>query len=411
VTTANNSSQSSSTLHASQSQPSAAPKSNAELSPNSRAQRFDSGRPEEGDVGCRVHPWPSPCEALSVTLPFADPIRPEATADPAHGEVMFTLSRRQYVKLSAASFTTLTTAAARFSANAQAANLSIHTAVKDGQFMVYGAGIAAYVKLISGTQIDVVASTGSLDNLRAVNASPGAIGTVFLGSALDAVNGTGPFDGNKLTNIRALFPMYETSFQTAALADKGIASVRDLDGKRVGVGPKGGPAEVFFRGLTELARVSPIIVNGNPNDQTKQLISGDIAAFWQGSIVPIPPLKAAADVTDVTIFGIEERDITPMLSRFPALVQTNVPEGTYRGQTAPLRSVAAWNFVLAHKDMPDVVAAQLTRTVLTSANPAGDIHASAAATRRENAPNNGVVPFHPGALTVYREMGIKIPRL
>ena len=214
-----------------------------------------------------------------------------------------------------------------------------------------------------------------------------------------------------MTNVRALIPMYETSFQSAALVGKGIASVRDLNGKRVGVGPKGGPAEVFFRGLIEIAGVTPVIVNGSPADQTKHLVSGEIDAFWQGSIVPIPPLKAAADVADVVIFGVAEQDMAAMLARFPALAPTSVSADSYRGQATALRSVAAWNFILAHKDLPDEVAAQLTRAALSSANPATDIHASASFTRRENAPSNSVVPFHPGALSVYREMGVKVPGL
>jgi uncharacterized protein len=323
---------------------------------------------------------------------------------------MRTPTRRQVLVVTTGSLVGSTLMTSMGQAQAQTGNLSLYTAVKDGQFMNYGAGLATYIKSKAGPQIDVMASTGSLENLRAVNASATALGTVFLGSALDAVNGTGPFEGNQLTNIRALFPMYETSFQTAALAGNAIASVRDLGGKRVGVGPKGGPAEVFFRGLSQIASVEPVIVNGNPMDQTKHLLAGEIDAFWQGSIVPIPPLKAATDVADVVIFGVADQDSEAMLKRFPALAPTNVPAGSYRGQNAPLRSVAAWNFILANKDMPDAVAAQLTRTALSSANPAQDIHPSAAATRRENATGNGVVPFHPGALAVYSEMGITLPR-
>jgi uncharacterized protein len=292
--------------------------------------------------------------------------------------------------------------------SAQSGALRIHTAVKDGQFWVYGAGVAAYLKSKTSVAVDVVATTGSLDNLRAVDASSNAIATVFLGSALDAVNGTGPFDGKKLSNIRALFPMYETSFQTAALAGKGIASVRDLNGKRVGVGPKGGPAEVFFRGLADIVGITPTIVNGNPNDQSKQLVSGEIDAFWQGSIVPIPPLKMAADAADVVIIGIADADIAAMLTKFTALTTTEVRAGSYRGQATALKSVAAWNFMLAHKDMPDALAAEITRTILTSANPVADIHPTASDTRREHAVKNLVVPFHPGALAVYREMGVTV---
>jgi uncharacterized protein len=324
---------------------------------------------------------------------------------------MLTLSRRRLLNATTVTLAASAVLSSARRAHAQADTLRIHTAVKDGQFMVYGAGVAAYVKNKTGIQIDVVESTGSLDNLRAVDASALALGTVFMGSALDAVNGTGPFAGTKLTNVRALFPMYETSFQTAALAGRGITAVRDLGGKRVGVGPKGGPAEVFFRGLSEIAGIAPIIVNGNPADQGKQLMNGEIDAFWQGSIVPIPPLKVIADATETVIIGVEERDIAAMLARFPALAATTVPAGSYRGQATALSSVAAWNFVLAHKDLPEAVAAQVTRAVMSSSDPAKDIHASAVFTRRENASRNTIVPFHGGAVAVYRDMGITVRAL
>ncbi len=157
-----------------------------------------------------------------------------------------------------------------------------------------------------------------------------------------------------------------------------------------------------------MAGVAPTVVNGSPADQSRQLLAGEIDALWQGAIVPIPALKAAADAAEVTILGIDEADVPALLRRFPSLSAATVPAGSYRGQTAPVRSVAAWNFVVAHKDMPDAVAARLTRIALSSADPARDIHASAAGTRRENAVTNGVLPFHPGALAVYREWGVAV---
>ncbi len=66
--------------------------------------------------------------------------------------------------------------------------------------------------------------------------------------------------------------MYETSFQVAALKARGFAGLRDLNGRRVGVGPAGGPAEVYFRAAAEVAGVAPTVVNGSPADQSRQLL-------------------------------------------------------------------------------------------------------------------------------------------
>lgn len=78
----------------------------------------------------------------------------------------------------------------------------------------------------------------------------------------------------------------------------------------------------------------------------------------------------------------------------------------YRGQTDPIQSVAAWNFVMGHKDLPDADAYFITKTVLSASHPKAT-HASAAPTRTANAPFNTVVPFHPGALRFYKEQGLR----
>jgi TRAP-type uncharacterized transport system substrate-binding protein len=142
------------------------------------------------------------------------------------------------------------------------------TAGDGSAFLPYGQGIAAYLAS-KGINIAVKKGAGSNENLSAVDASATTIGTVFIGSAYDAVNGTGWAAGHKQENLRALFPMYETSFQVAALRKSTIKSLADRAGKKGGVGPARGPAEVFFRAAGEIAQVRPIIVNGDPAALTK----------------------------------------------------------------------------------------------------------------------------------------------
>jgi uncharacterized protein len=294
-------------------------------------------------------------------------------------------------------------------AKAQPQALSLHTAGAGSVFLPYGQGLARFLKASGGPEITVVETSGSIANLRAVEASPTSLGTVFLGSAQEALAGAGAFSGQKLTNIRALFPMYETSFQTGVLASSGITAIRQLSGKKVGVGPKGGPAEGYFRGLMQITGITPEIINGTPAEQAKALLAGEIDGLWQGASVPIPSLKSVADQAETTILGIEAEDERALARLFPALAATTVPARSYRGQSTPIGSVAAWNFVVAHKDMPEAMAATITRLALSAQDPVKDIHASAAGTRKDNAQLNGIIPFHLGAQDVYRQAGIKLP--
>jgi hypothetical protein len=287
------------------------------------------------------------------------------------------------------------------------APLRLYTAGPGSAFLPYGEGLAAFLAK-AGIAVTVERSAGSLENLAKAEDDPRAIGTAFLGSAADALAGTPAAGGRVHGRVRALFPMYETSFQTAALRSSGITRFADLAGKRVGAGPARGPAEVFFRAALAAAGLDAQIVPGDPAALATALARGEIDALWQGAIVPIPSLLAAQSGADAIVFGLDEGLVSAVVARLPYLAPTAVAPGTYRGQDTPLRSFAAWNFIVGNAALPDAEAYALTRAALSSANPAGDIHPSAAGTRAENALANTILPFHPAAARLYAERGISV---
>jgi TRAP transporter TAXI family solute receptor len=290
----------------------------------------------------------------------------------------------------------------------QAAAVTLMTAGDGSAFLPYGQGVAAYLAS-KGIHIDVRKSAGSNENLSAVDASATTIGTAFMVSAFDAMNATGWAAGRKHENLRALFPMCETSFQVAALRSSAITSLADLDGKKVGVGPAKAPAEVFFQAAAEAAHVRPIIVNGDPAALAKLVTNGEIDALWQGAVVPIPSLSDVANRADAVVFGLSEAEVAAMLEKFPQLSAATIAPGTYRGQTAEIRSVSAWNFVVANKDLPVDVAYAITKAILSANDPKSEIYPTAGGTLARNATNNRIMPFHPGAVRFYAEAGILLP--
>lgn len=277
-----------------------------------------------------------------------------------------------------------------------AAKLSLMTAGAGSAFLPYGQGIAKLVNASGAAAIEVVESKGSIENLMAVEKDAATLGTAFLGSAYDAIGGTGFAAGHKHTNVRALFPMYETAFMAATLDGSKLTRIADLDGKRVGCGPAAGPAEGYFRAMAEIANIKPVILSGSPAEQGKQLLAGEIDAFWQGASVPIPSLTTVANQAAVRVFGLSDAEVASALARFPFMAEAIVAPGTYKGQADLVKSVAAWNVVVAHKDLPDAVALAVTRAVLDAPDLAAVLGAAAKGTSARNAKANAVVPWHPG---------------
>jgi TRAP-type uncharacterized transport system substrate-binding protein len=116
-------------------------------------------------------------------------------------------------------------------ASGQTPALALMTAGQGSAFLPYGQGIAKVVTMAGAARIELKESKGSNENLEAVDASASTLGTTFLGSAYDAINGQGFAAGRKHPNVRALFPMYETAFMVATLKSRSLTNLQSLDGK------------------------------------------------------------------------------------------------------------------------------------------------------------------------------------
>lgn len=293
-------------------------------------------------------------------------------------------------------------------ARAQGA-LTLFTAGQGSAFLPYGQGLARYLAAAANVTVTVAESKGSVENAGKIEESAGALGTVFLGTAFEAMNGLAWAKDRKHGKLRALGPMYETSFQIAVPGGSSIRSVKALDGKAVGVGPAAGPAEGYFKALAEIVGITPKLVTGSPADLAKKLAGKEIDALWQGAIVPIPALVDAQKLDPAAvIFGLTEGEQEGMLKRFPFMAKTEVAAGTYSNQTTSVKSISAWNFVLANAALDEEIAYRITRAMLGAQVPEREIHVFAKGVSAKDAPANRIIPFHPGAIRALREKGISI---
>jgi uncharacterized protein len=294
------------------------------------------------------------------------------------------------------------------SCGAAAQELRLHSAGPGSALLPYAQGLARHLNAAGVGPIVVVETAGSIANVAAVENDPSAMGLTVLASAQDAIAGTGFAQGKPHANVRALFPLYRTGYHAVALRERNLARILDLDSKRVGVGPAGGPAELFFQFVARDFFLNAAAVTGTPAELGQALIEGRIDALFQGAIVPIPAIAAVTDRTEARVFGLSAWEIAGLIERYRYLSPMVVPARTYRGQNTHLATVASWNFAVVHKDLPEARALAIMRAVLHGVDPAKDIHPFAAETRAANAAQNRVIPFHPGALRFFRETGVAL---
>ena len=292
---------------------------------------------------------------------------------------------------------------------AQAADaLTLAAAGAGSAFLAFGKAVAPVVRRHAQRDLVIRETKGSNENVELVSAGQVALAALNMGPGFDAWNGRGPFAGRALRGMRALVPMYETPFHTVALRASGIAKLADLSGKRVGVGPAGGPGEVFFRGIADATGIRATLATGSPAEMGRKVLAREIDAFWWGSGLPSEPFVDVTQAADAVVFGFTADEAAAFGRLFPYFAPFEIPAGTYRGQGNALRSMAVWNFVVAHEAMPADTAYAITAALLGHADEVTAAYPAARSMRAGNAGANTFMPFHPGAVRYYREAGVAL---
>lgn len=200
--------------------------------------------------------------------------------------------------------------------------------------------------------LDAIVSEGSLGNVRLLSDRTAQFALVQNDVARYAYLGRGRFAGAPQAELRAVASLFPEAVQLIARGNSGIASIADLRGKRVALGPEGSGSRANALAL--------LAANGVPVD-----------ALGAAVAAPLPEaLKALGDGTLDAVFAtihapareIQRLATSQRLAFVPigpskelldaGLVPLTLPARTYPGQDAPLPTVAATALLVTRADVP-----------------------------------------------------------
>jgi uncharacterized protein len=288
------------------------------------------------------------------------------------------------------------------------ASIKIGTASQGGTFFIYGAGWGNLVQEQLGVNTTAEVTGGPSQNLVLVHNGELQFGMTTMGPAKDGWDGTLDMaPGLETKNVRAMFPMYMTPFQVVALQRSGIRTISDLHGKRVGVGPRGGTASVYWPRFFENLGVNVRLQYGGAADLVGQVQDGMIDAFAFAAGVPISAFSQIEAQQPVNIFSFTPAELEIVTANNP-VSPVVIPGGTYRSVPDDQTTVAMWNFAIAHKDMPASLVQRIMEVVLDDNERMVRIHSAATETLPENYNTNTFMWFHPGAVCYFQGKGFEI---
>lgn len=282
-----------------------------------------------------------------------------------------------------------------------------------GTFQIVANSIQVFkpMKNVSEFKVQAQSSAGSVENLRKTNAGRQQMSVVYSGHVYLGRNGLMKNDTRKYKDVLAVAWLYGAPGQLVVRADSEIKSVKDLVGKKVGVGNAGSGAfancELFF---THMGVWNKIERNAmGYNDAAQAFGNNQLDAFWLFTAFPSGAVIMAAQTNDIALVNLNaDAKASGFYDKYPYFAKLTVPADTYKGvdyDSPSFQDSALW--VANSKVSADVVYKMLSLLYTDE----GLAHMKAQKkTFKQMAVATGsdgvVTPFHPGAEKFWKEKGV-----
>jgi hypothetical protein len=93
----------------------------------------------------------------------------------------------------------------------------------------------------------------------------------------------------------------------------------------------------------------------------------------------------------------------------PELSASTMPRATYPSLNDDYQTVGHFNFVVAHKDLPEDLVYRAVKAVYDNHERLVRAHSAGRETVPANVTRDTFLPLHPGAVRYYREIGVDLP--
>ncbi|MFV0476134.1 MAG: TAXI family TRAP transporter solute-binding subunit [Pikeienuella sp.] len=319
-------------------------------------------------------------------------------------------------------------AAAVFPAHAQTTNLRVHTTNPGSSAFTFTTTMQKIAQRELPVKMNV--TSGMTSTRSTLDAARGQVDFFISSPAINyfMANKTAMYSEMEnapelFKNVRAVVNFPLGPYHIITYADSGIASLEDIKGKRVFLGPPGGAA-------TRVALLILESATGYKPDQDYELSKLDWSsgnqAFQDRQVdlaiipteLPSASIQQFALLGEIRLIGISEEAFSRgpleqwLTQGVPGRVVVEIPPDIYGDNQVneePIKALGSWVGIGTQVKEDEEIVYQLTKAIFENI---GEFHETAdwmKAITLETAIMNMYAPLHPGALRYYREAGLEIP--
>ena len=282
-----------------------------------------------------------------------------------------------------------------------------------GTFQVVANAIQVYkpIKELKDYKIQAQSSGGSVENLRKTNSGKAHFAVVYSGHIWLGSNGKMKNDKKEYKDVLTVSYLYGAPAQLVVKKGSGIKSVKDLIGKKVGVGNAGSGAfancELFFSHLGVWDKIERNAMGYN--DAAAAFGNKQLDAFWLFTALPSGAIMMASQTNDIVLINLDaDAEKYGFYKQYPYFTKLVIPAKTYKGVEVNTPSFQDSALLVANTNTPEDLVYKLLSIVFTKEGLAHMV--SQKKTFEEMSIEKGtrgiVTPMHPGAIRFWKEKGI-----
>lgn len=318
----------------------------------------------------------------------------------------FTSTRRQ-VLLGLAGAASLIVAPA---AHAQQSFINVLTGGQSGIYYPLGVALSQmYGKVLPEAKISVQATKASAENLNLLQQGKGEVAFALGDAVSDAWKGDEEAGFKMpLKKLRAVAGLYPNYIQIIANTESGIKTIADLKGKRISVGaPKSG-TELNARAILKAAGLSykdfAKVEYLGFGESVELMKNRQLDVTLQSVGLGAASIRDLAVSINIAVVSIPAEVVGKVGD--PAYQAATIPADTYKGQKAPVPTVAIKNILVTHEGVSTDAVYAMTKSMFDNLDGMVAAHTAAKGIVKKEASLGLPIPLHPGAEKYYREAGL-----
>jgi len=262
-------------------------------------------------------------------------------------------------------------------------------------------------KAIPGLQVQTLPGAG-IANVRGVDEGKADVGFGNSITSVDGVQGRGSFK-QKVTKACQLANLYPQYFQVVALADSGVNGIADLKGKSIAVQPKGNTAELISQQILEAVGLSyqsaKVSFVNSYTDAASLLKDGHAQVFTLGTTIPASSVMDVAAGRDIRMVPVTDDIVAAMRKMNPGYAKGAIPAGTYPKQDKEVPVIIYSAHLVVSCAMPEQQVYQMVKAMAANVGDMAAINKAMSGLTPKSMAQDIGVPFHPGAVKYYKEVG------